>query len=69
VYGWGQAEWGAIGMRLSNSSYPISITVGNSEENVKDISCGAKYSCFLSSKHSHKSNLFILVTGEVYACG
>jgi alpha-tubulin suppressor-like RCC1 family protein len=56
VYGWGQADNGAIGMRLSNASFPIPITIGESHERVKEVSCGLKHSCFLTRKDSKLCN-------------
>jgi alpha-tubulin suppressor-like RCC1 family protein len=59
VYGWGQADNGAIGVRVSSSHEPSIIQFTNTQTDVsiKDISCGANHSVFLSTK------------GEAYSCG
>ncbi|CDW76606.1 UNKNOWN [Stylonychia lemnae] len=62
TYGWGSAENGAIGMRLSSSSSPIKVRFdlanqGRGEIDIIDAHCGLKHSVFLSAK------------GDVYSCG
>jgi alpha-tubulin suppressor-like RCC1 family protein len=51
------ADAGAIGVRVSSSHEPSVIQFTNGDVQVKDISCGANHSCFLSTK------------GEAYSCG
>ena len=53
VYGWGSAENGAIGMRLSSTCSPIEIILEADQKqapHIKDAACGAKHSLFLTSK-------------------
>jgi len=59
AYGWGQADHGAIGVRISSSDEPSVIQFSGkyADAQVKDISCGSYHSCFLSTK------------GEVFSCG
>ncbi len=72
VYGWGLAEHGAIGMRMSNAKVPNEIKVmplraqakvkfENEEPiqqmKIKEISCGAQHTGFVT------------VEGEAYMCG
>ncbi len=57
VYGWGQAEHGAIGMRLVNSHSPSEIKFEESNGKIKQIACGSRHSAFLNSE------------GEVMMCG
>lgn len=58
-YGWGLADHGAIGVRISSSHEPSMIQFSSThlDVQVKDVACGAHHSCFLSVK------------GEVYSCG
>ena len=75
VYGWGQAEHGAIGMRLSNAKVPNLINVFNERAQqkvkfatddpslsqplkIKDVSCGAQHSAFLTGKKFQILNIF-----------
>ena len=59
VHGWGQADYGAIGVRISSSDEPSVIQFSSkyADVRVKAVSCGAYHSCFLSTK------------GEVFSCG
>eukprot|EP00347_Sterkiella_histriomuscorum_P009301 403341728 len=62
VYGWGQAEHGAIGLRLTNTSTPVEIQFDINSKNssnfpIRQASCGLKHSIFLT------------VSGEVFSCG
>ena len=59
AYGWGLADHGAIGVRISSSHEPSMIQFSSTavDVSIKDVSCGAHHSCFLSVK------------GEVYSCG
>ena len=59
AYGWGQADYGAIGVRISSSYEPSVIQFSSqyADIQVKAISCGAYHSCFLSAN------------GQVFSCG
>ena len=59
VYGWGESEYGAIGVRISASCEParIQFSLKDRAASIKEISCGAHHSCFLSKD------------GEVFSCG
>jgi alpha-tubulin suppressor-like RCC1 family protein len=68
VFGWGTAESGALGMRLSNSCSPFEIRFDlNHEVKVKDIFCGPYTSFFLTG--IYQINNLLLVTGEIFGCG
>jgi len=65
AFGWGQAENGALGMRLSNSLTPILVQIKELRPNmsreeqvmVKDIACGGFHSFFTS------------IEGDIFGCG
>ena len=47
VYGWGQAEYGQIGMRLVSSNQPVEVRV---DGKIVRVACGSNHSAFLSGK-------------------
>ena len=59
VHGWGYADYGAIGVRVSLPHEPsaIQFSIKQFGMKIKDVSCGAHHSTFLN------------FNGEVFACG
>lgn len=59
MYGWGKAEDGAIGTRITSSDEPSVLQFSQKDRTTKitQVSCGASHSCFLSDK------------GDVFSCG
>ena len=51
VFGWGQAEYGAIGMRIVNDLQPSEIQFDQSGLKITQTSCGSRHSAFLTSKN------------------
>jgi Regulator of chromosome condensation (RCC1) repeat len=55
VYGWGQAEYGQIGMRLVNSNEPVEIRFESPATRVSKVVCGSRHSAFLTCKNTRCS--------------